>query len=30
MRGTTNELIERLSKNPIKGEIVLLIKGLED
>lgn len=30
MRGSTTELIERLSKNPIKGEIVLLIKGLED
>ena len=30
MRGTTTELIERLAKNPIKGEIVLLIKGLED
>ncbi len=30
MRGTTIELIERLAKNPIKGEIVLLIKGLED
>ncbi|MCF2626478.1 MAG: 16S rRNA (cytidine(1402)-2'-O)-methyltransferase [Fusobacterium mortiferum] len=30
MRGTTTELIERLVKNPIKGEIVLLIKGLED
>lgn len=30
MRGTTTELIERLSKNPIKGEIVLLIKGIED
>lgn len=29
MRGTTTELIERLSKNPIKGEIVLLIKGNE-
>lgn len=29
MRGTTTELIERLAKNPIKGEIVLLIKGLE-
>ncbi len=29
MRGTTTELIERLSKNPIKGEIVLLIKGKE-
>ena len=30
MRGTTTELIERLAKNPMKGEIVLLIKGLED
>lgn len=30
MRGTTTELIERLVRNPIKGEIVLLIKGLED
>lgn len=30
MRGTTTELMERLAKNPIKGEIVLLIKGLED
>ena len=30
LRGTTTELIERLSKNPIKGEIVLLIKGKED
>ena len=30
MRGTTTELIERLAKNPIKGEIVLLIKGLEE
>ena len=30
MRGTTTELIERLAKNPIEGEIVLLIKGLED
>lgn len=29
IRGTTTELIERLSKNPIKGEIVLLIKGKE-
>nr|WP_307775243.1 16S rRNA (cytidine(1402)-2'-O)-methyltransferase [uncultured Cetobacterium sp.] len=29
MRGTTTELIERLEKNPIKGEIVLLIKGNE-
>lgn len=27
LRGTTTELIEKLSKNPIKGEIVLLIKG---
>ena len=30
LRGTTTELIERLAKNPIKGEIVLLIKGQED
>ena len=30
LRGTTTELIEKLAKNPIKGEIVLLIKGLED
>ncbi len=29
LRGTTTELIERLAKNPIKGEIVLLIKGNE-
>lgn len=29
LRGTTTELIERLSKKPIKGEIVLLIKGSE-
>lgn len=29
LRGTTTELIERLEKNPIKGEIVLLIKGNE-
>lgn len=29
LRGTTTELIEKLSKNPIKGEIVLLIKGNE-
>lgn len=29
LRGTTTELIERLSKNPIKGEIVLLVKGKE-
>lgn len=29
LRGTTTELIEQLSKNPIKGEIVLLIKGNE-
>lgn len=30
LRGTTTELIEKISKNPLKGEIVLLIKGLED
>lgn len=30
LRGTTTELIERLAKNPIKGEIVFLIKGQED
>lgn len=30
MRGTTSELRERLSKKPIKGEIVLLIKGKEE
>ncbi|MGL4653605.1 16S rRNA (cytidine(1402)-2'-O)-methyltransferase [Cetobacterium sp.] len=29
LRGTTTELIEKLSQNPIKGEIVLLIKGNE-
>lgn len=29
LRGTTTELIEKLQKNPIKGEIVLLIKGNE-
>ncbi|MHA4988483.1 16S rRNA (cytidine(1402)-2'-O)-methyltransferase [Cetobacterium somerae] len=29
LRGTTTELIEKLSKNPVKGEIVLLIKGNE-
>lgn len=29
LRGTTTELIEKLSKNPVKGEIVLLIKGSE-
>lgn len=29
LRGTTTELIEQLEKNPIKGEIVLLIKGNE-
>lgn len=29
LRGTTTELIEKLEKNPIKGEIVLLIKGKE-
>lgn len=30
LRGTTTELIEKLEKNSIKGEIVLLIKGKED
>ncbi|MCJ8342080.1 MAG: 16S rRNA (cytidine(1402)-2'-O)-methyltransferase [Cetobacterium sp.] len=30
LRGTTTELIEKISKNPLKGEIVLLVKGLED
>ncbi|WP_297405875.1 16S rRNA (cytidine(1402)-2'-O)-methyltransferase [uncultured Cetobacterium sp.] len=29
LRGTTTDLAEKLSKNPIKGEIVLLIKGNE-
>ncbi|WP_297598669.1 16S rRNA (cytidine(1402)-2'-O)-methyltransferase [uncultured Cetobacterium sp.] len=29
LRGTTTELREKLAKNPIKGEIVLLIKGNE-
>ncbi|MGL4425215.1 MAG: 16S rRNA (cytidine(1402)-2'-O)-methyltransferase [Cetobacterium sp.] len=29
LRGTTTELMEKLSLNPIKGEIVLLIKGNE-
>lgn len=29
LRGTTTELIEKLSKKPVKGEIVLLIKGIE-
>ncbi len=29
LRGTTKELIERLEKNPIKGEIVLIILPLE-
>lgn len=29
LRGTTTELIEKLEKNPIKGEIVLLVKGNE-
>ncbi len=29
LRGTTTELIERLAEHPIKGEIVLLIKGLD-
>ncbi len=30
IRGTTTELIEKLSANPIKGEIVLLIKGTDE
>jgi 16S rRNA (cytidine1402-2'-O)-methyltransferase len=30
LRGTTTELIEKISKNPLKGEIVLLIKGNEE
>ncbi|MGL4308335.1 16S rRNA (cytidine(1402)-2'-O)-methyltransferase [Cetobacterium sp. SF1] len=30
LRGTTTELIEKISKNPLKGEIVLLVKGIED
>lgn len=30
LRGTTTELIEKLEKSGIKGEIVLLIKGKED
>lgn len=30
IRGTTKEVMERLEENPIKGEIVLLIKGLEN
>lgn len=29
LRGTTKELIEKLEKNPIKGEIVLIIKPSE-
>lgn len=29
LRGTTKQLIERLEKNPIKGEIVLIIKPTE-
>lgn len=29
LRGTTTELIEKLEKKPIKGEIVLLVKGNE-
>jgi 16S rRNA (cytidine1402-2'-O)-methyltransferase len=29
IRGKTTELIEQLENNPIKGEIVLLIKGVE-
>ena len=27
LRGSTTELIEKLEKNPIKGEIVLLVEG---
>ena len=30
LRGTTTELIEKISKTPLKGEIVLLIKGNEE
>ncbi|MGL4688140.1 MAG: 16S rRNA (cytidine(1402)-2'-O)-methyltransferase [Fusobacteriaceae bacterium] len=30
LRGTTSELIEKLEERPIKGEIVLLIKGLDE
>ncbi|MGL4945532.1 MAG: hypothetical protein ACRC4Z_04655, partial [Fusobacteriaceae bacterium] len=30
LRGTTEELIEKLVQKPIKGEIVLLIKGKEE
>lgn len=30
IRGTTVEVAERLEKNPIKGEIVLIVKALED
>lgn len=29
LRGTTSELLSRLEKNPIKGEIVLIIKPME-
>lgn len=29
LRGTTSELIDKLEKNPIKGEIVLIIKPVE-
>lgn len=29
LRGTTRELIEKLEKNPIKGEIVLIIEAVE-
>jgi len=29
LRGNTTELIEKLEKNPIKGEIVLLIEPQE-
>lgn len=30
LRGTTTELIEKISKHPLKGEIVLIVKGYED
>lgn len=29
LRGSTSELISKLEKNPIKGEIVLIIKPME-
>ncbi len=30
LRGTTREILEKIEKKPLKGEIVLLIKGKED